>query len=186
MNSAKTRFARIWPWVLGLIAGLFGCEQPTADLTDSAAYAQHGIFFKHPKNWTIDAEAHPEGFTYIDADTGGSAVFLVLIQTEEDAPSLLEYATDMSEAEALHTPPAVGMKVSSVEIDASNNNRATQKMSINVLGVTVPHQIEYRRLTSSGTENKRVAFLKWQTAVDDAHKTAQGAAMIFDSFTFTP
>ncbi len=176
--------ASAWFAILGVVGGLFGCDQPTANLTQPDVYSQNGIFFKHPKNWTIDAEVHPGGSIYMNADTGGSAVFLVLVQPENGAPSLLKYAADMSEKESLLTPRSVGMNVSNVEIDPSNSDRATQKMFISVVGVIVPHQIEWRRVASSDTENKRAAYLKWQTAVEDANETAHGAALIFDSFQF--
>ena len=189
MNRSNTRRTGVWFAIIGVIVCAIvcvcGCDPATAGLTEPTTYSKHGITFKHPKNWTVEAEVHTKGVISLDVDTVGNAVFLVLVQPEIDAPSLAEYATNMAQGEARLTPSAMRSKFSSLEADPSNDNRLTQKMSITGLGVTVPHQREYRRIISSDLANKRVAFLQWQSAVEDANETAQGAKLIFDSFRFT-
>jgi hypothetical protein len=185
MKSSKKRWGVVWGAILGLTTCLFGCTQSAADLSEPITFAQHGINFKHPKNWTIQAEALMPEVTFLTIETGGAAVLFVTVQPAQDAPDLLTYANDFSNSNSLDNA-VIKMKRSNVKLDPSNENRATQSTSVNLVGVDVPHQVEYRRSVSSDAQNQRVAFLVWQTAVDDASKTAQGAVMVFDSFKFTP
>ncbi len=182
MSGGKTRWARLA--ILGFGAGLFGCDQPTAHVSEPVTYAQHGIDFKHPKNWTVQAQALSPEITYLTVDTGGSATLIVTVQPAQDAPGLLAYANDISKGTALQTPSLIQKQSSNIVLDPSNKNRAMQSFSMNVLGVEVPHQVEYRLILSPQNKNQRVAFLMWQTAVDDASKTQQGASLVFDSFNF--
>lgn len=185
MNVSKQRSMRIWGATLFLISCLLGCDQPSANMSERSDFNLHGIEFKHPKNWSVQTETLSPDVVYLNVETGGSATFIVLVQPEEGAPSLLEYANNLSKEAAVQTPSVLRKQSSKVEIDDSNKNRATQTFSMSLLGVDVPHQVEYRRLLSPDGQNKRVAFLMWQTAVDDASKTKQGASLVFDSFNFT-
>ncbi len=186
MNFGKQRSARIWGATFLLLSCLVACNQPSANLAELSNYNLNGFGFKHPKNWSIESETLSPDVVYLNVETGGSATFIVLVQPEEGAPSLLEYANNISQEAAVQTPSVLRKQSSKVEIDDSNKNRATQTFSMSLLGVDVPHQVEYRRIPSPGTQNKRVAFLMWQTAIEDASKTKQGASLVFDSFNFTP
>jgi hypothetical protein len=185
MNVGKQRSACIWGATLLLISCLLGCNQPSANISEQSTYNVTGIGFKHPKNWSVQSETLSTDVVYLNVETGGSATFIVLVQPEEGAPSLLEYANNISKEAAVQTPSVLRKQSSKVEINDSNINRATQTFSMSLLGVDVPHQVEYRRIPSPNTQNKRVAFLMWQTAVEDTSKTKQGASLVFDSFNFT-
>ena len=186
MNFGNQRSARIWGATFLLISCLLGCDQPSANISEQSNYNVNGIDFKHPKTWSVQSEALSPDVVYLNVETGGSATFIVLVQPEAGAPSLLQYANNISKEAAVQTPSMLRKQSSQVEIDASNKNRATQTFSMSLLGVDVPHQVEYRRIPSPDTQNKRIAFLMWQTAVEDASKTKQGASLVFDSFNFTP
>jgi hypothetical protein len=185
MSVGKQWSVRTWSATLFLIGCLVACNQPSANVAERSNFNLHGIEFQHPKNWSIESETLSPDVVYLNVETGGSATFIVLVQPEEGAPSLLEYANNLSQEAAVQTPSVLRKQSSKVEIDASNKNRATQTFSMSLLGVDVPHQVEYRRIPSPDTQNKRVAFLMWQTAVEDASKTTQGASLVFDSFNFT-
>ena len=185
MNVGKQGSARIWGATFLLISCLLGCNQPSANVSEQSNYNVNGIDFKHPKNWSVQSEALSTDIVYLTVETGGSATLIILVQPEEGAPSLLEYANNIFKEAAVQTPSILRKQSSEVEIDPSNKNRATQTFSMSLLGVDVPHQVEYRRIPSPDSQNKRVAFLMWQTPVEDASKTKQGASLVFDSFNFT-
>ena len=134
MKIGKKRWGVVWGAVLGLTACLFGCTQSAADLSEPITFAQHGIHFKHPKNWTIQAEALSPEITFLTIETGGGAVLTVTVQPAQDAPDLLTYANDFANSSSLDNA-AIKMKPSNIKVDPSNENRATHTTSVKLLGI---------------------------------------------------
>jgi hypothetical protein len=160
---------------------LAGCGEKSADTANPQSYSKGGMEFEYPGNWEITEDAQQDSIRYIIIESPGDAIFIVHFHPADEAVGILEFADSFAQMAKEETP--IG-NVSASEFGEISNTDGyealTEKMSITLMGETVPHTRIHRRKRIAD----RVCFLIGHVADEDRSLVESGFEQIFASFTY--
>ncbi len=87
-----------WRWLVGVVAllALVACGR-APDLGNPHTYAQHGIRFSYPGNWSISDDKDEDGVRHIVVEGPGDAMLVLQIFAQPPGLSLEGYARAISQ-----------------------------------------------------------------------------------------
>lgn len=160
---------------------LFGCGEKIADTDNPRNYDKAGITFKYPGNWAVTEDEQQEGFRYLFIETSGDAFIGINIYSVDDALEIKDFAQKLAHStqEEIQVGNIGESVLSSVE-KSNGYEILTERYSITILGVSVPHTRIYRRKSDAN----KVYFIIAQVSDEDLQKVTKGFEQIFSSFNF--
>ena len=162
---------------------LVGCGERSATTVGPRIYDRAGVEFEYPQAWEVTTDTQQAGPRYLFVETPGAALVIIQIHSADDASAIQYFAQDFARSAREET--AVGNVSEStfggVE-EADGYEIVTERFTITLLGVNVPHTRTYRR--KSIADN--VCFIIAQVADEDRSKVTKGFEQIFSSFVHTP
>lgn len=163
--------------IFSILIGSLSAGAQAADKSATQKYDANGITFEYPKTWKASTEKL-EGLHQITVDSPESAILMITVTRKSGSETLAEFAKSFS------SNAAAGLKTGKFEmapiVKGSNKSEdmLTEKATLRMAGVSLPHSREYRLRSAGG----RVAYLVTQVANEDSEKAAAGFALITNSF----
>ena len=161
-----------------LLLALSACERKP-DLASLKQYQEHDINFNYPGNWEITEDGYNGSVHYLIITSTGDAVVMIHTFDTAVAPELKPFTESLSTGISKEMPFGE-MKTESMTF-MKETGKATwikEKLSVTLLGQTLPHIREYRKAENS----KRTAFLTSQTTTEDQTTVKPGFELIIQSF----
>lgn len=180
-NGASRRIFCVLPILFSLIV-FSACEQ-LAETENPRVYRKDGITFTHPGNWRVTEDVEEDGYRYVILETPGDALFMVQVYEEDEAYDLDSFVESYSDQVKTEAPfgTAEASSRSPIErlIDGELRTGIYERFSLRLVGIRVPHVVEYYRIESGG----RVYFLISFVSDEDLSKVSPGFDQILGTFT---
>lgn len=157
------------------------CEKP-AEIENPQQYKKDGISFTHPGNWSVTEDLEEDGYRYVIVETPGDALFMVQVYEEYEALDLESFVESYSEQVKTDTPVGSAGESSRSPIERRIQGDLLtgtyERFDVRMMGIRVPHIIEYYRLESGD----KVYFLITFVSDEDLELVTKGFDQILGSF----
>jgi hypothetical protein len=172
---------------------LFACET-TPDVAHPQSYANDGISFELPRNWTVTEDATKSSGgsenRHLFVESPGSAIVLILVREPPVDQSVEAFAAEFRrkaieqiddsawlESSSASAQPGAGVPVRAV-IDGEPRDGVEQAYAVSAAGQVVPHKFRAFKLETSSAS----AFLVVQAATEDWSRVAPAFDLVLRSF----
>ncbi|MEM7619352.1 MAG: hypothetical protein AAF228_02650 [Pseudomonadota bacterium] len=156
---------------------LSGCGEPEAQTQTPRLYSSADLIFSYPGNWKTIKRKEKER-NKIVVESPGNTVVIIIPAKAKRAANLRKFARAFSKSANKETP-ITSVKSSKLLKTKGKYNfqTVTEKLTINLLGVEIPHTRIYHRKII----NQKAYFIIAQFSNEDKKKIIKGVDMISGS-----
>jgi hypothetical protein len=173
MNQLKSTI------LLLLVFALGACERQ-ADLEAPQVYAENGISFSMPGNWSVREDVEDGGIRFLYLSTPGEAVLFIGIY-EEYVPSLEDHARlfieSMMEEFPIGNRTEGGLEPFSKTIGDRSYDGLRNEFVVSLLGVEFPYKSEFLTVGTGA----RKAYITTQVPTENLDKVEPGFDLVVSS-----